>query len=196
MPGRLTAVLVAIVALLALACGDGDDDRAVEPTVTLEDLPSAATETAVPGAMSLTSTAFADNGPMPVQYTCDGDNISPPLAIDGAPEGTAALALMVIDIDVPGRDGFVHWAVANISPAADEVPEGTVPIGGVEGPTSRGQPGYFGPCPPSGTHRYVFTLYALDAPLAIDGETGAFVDPASTPDSVLASATLTGTYAR
>jgi Raf kinase inhibitor-like YbhB/YbcL family protein len=195
MPRRALLFLFALsLPVLALACGDSDDG-AREPTATSENAPAATETPSADGAMSLTSPAFADNGPMPVQYTCDGDNTSPPLAIDGVPDGAASLALTVIDIDGPGG-ALVHWTVANIDTSVTDVAEGRVPASGVEGPTSRGEPGYFGPCPPSGTHRYVFTLYALDAPLAIDSETGSFVDPASAPDSVLATAQLTGTYER
>lgn len=136
------------------------------PTATQKNVPAATATPVAGGAMSLTSSAFADNEPMPVQYTCDGDNISPPLTIDGIPEGAASLALTVIDIDGPGG-AFVHWTVWNIDPATTAVPENTVPQGGGEGATSRDEPGYFGPCPPSGTHRYVFTLYVLDAPLQL-----------------------------
>lgn len=195
MPRRSLLVLLALgLALLAFACSDdGDDDT--EPTATQENVP-AATETPAAGAMSLTSSAFADNEPMPVQYTCDGDNISPPLAIAGVPQDTVSLALAVIDIDGPGG-AFVHWVVWSIGPSTTAVSEDTVPQGGIEGPTSRGEPGYFGPCPPSGTHRYIFTLYALNTAPHLDIQP---IPGASEIEvlegSVLATAELTGTYTR
>jgi Raf kinase inhibitor-like YbhB/YbcL family protein len=193
----LALLPVIAVALLAYACSDSDNDGrdAPEPTATQENAP-ADTQTPAAGAMSLTSSAFADNEPMPVQYTCDGDNISPPLSIGGVPDGTVSLALTVIDIDGPGG-AFVHWTVWNIDPATTAVSENTVPQGGGEGTTSRGQPGYFGPCPPSGSHRYVFTLYALDDNIVVIGDEPDTDNIESFLEGhVLATAQLTGTYAR
>lgn len=185
--------LVALLALVTLACGESEETpepaAPTEPGVT-------ATEPAGAGELSLTSSAFGDNESIPVRYTCDGDNISPPLTISGVPEGAAALALLVDDPDAPGGS-FVHWTVANIDPTVTEVPEGAVPQGGVEGTHGAGGTGYTGPCPPSGEHRYVFTLYALDAPLAL--EAGAFDKEAllaAIEGHVIAETTLTGLYER
>lgn len=195
MPRPLFAALTVLLAVATLAVGAcGDGDGSVDPTATAGNM--AATETPVTGAMSLTSTAFADNGSMPVPYTCDGASISPPLTIGGVPEGAVSLSLTVIDIDGPGG-AFVHWTVWNIAPAAGDVAEGTVPLGGIEGLTGRGEPGYTGPCPPSGTHRYVFTLSALDTALDLDpSATDADALASAIEGHVLATARLTGTYAR
>jgi hypothetical protein len=189
--------MAAVVAFAAC----GDDDNGYGPDATSTIAPSAtdaSSATNAPGTSSLrlTSSAFNDGDAMPVEYTCDGNDTSPPFAIAGVPDGAAALALTMIDIDVPGG-GFVHWTVWNIDPATTEVAQGTVPGAGVEGQTSRGSPGYFGPCPPTGTHQYVFTLYALDAALVLDPATDGRAEIESAVEGhVLATAELTGTYER
>jgi Raf kinase inhibitor-like YbhB/YbcL family protein len=144
---------------------------------------------------SITSTAFSDGGPIPVESTCRGQDVSPELAWLGVPEGTGALVLFVDDPD--GRD-WVHWSVldlpgadgglaAGIAPRADPPQQGTNDFGRV---------GYGGPCPPSGTHHYRFTLYALAAPLGLPGHPdGRAVRAALGRASVLATARLTGTFA-
>lgn len=111
--------------------------------------------------MKLTSSAFSHNQSIPQNYTCDGENVNPPLSISGVPENTKSLALIMDDPDAPAGT-WVHWAVWNIDPKTTEIAENSVPTGVVEGKTSFGKPGYGGPCPPSGTHRYFFKLYALD----------------------------------
>lgn len=116
--------------------------------------------------MKLASAAFSENQMIPQKYTCDGENVSPPLSISEAPPNTQSLVLIMDDPDAPGRT-FVHWTMWNIDPNATEVPEGSVPKGAVEGLTDFGTKGYDGPCPPSGTHRYIFKLYALGTPLSI-----------------------------
>lgn len=116
--------------------------------------------------MKLTSSAFSHNQPIPEKYTCDGDNVSPPLTISEAPQNTQSLALIMDDPDAPGRT-FVHWTMWNIDPATTEIPEGAVPQGAMQGFTDFGSRRYGGPCPPSGTHRYIFKLYALDSRLSL-----------------------------
>lgn len=116
--------------------------------------------------LSITSPAFSQNGMIPKRYTCDGDDVSPPLVIGNIPEGTKSLALIVDDPDAPAGI-WVHWVVWNIDAGTREIPENTVPPGALQGTTDFGKQKYGGPCPPSGTHRYFFKLYALNAPLAI-----------------------------
>jgi Raf kinase inhibitor-like YbhB/YbcL family protein len=147
----------------------------------------------------LTSPAFADGEPIPVEYTCDGEELSPPLAWSGAPEETAAYALIEED---PDANGFVHWVVVNIPPDWTEIEEGASwPIGGdpIEGANGSGEVGYAGSCPPNGTHTYVFTLYALTEPAPVDVEPSQLT-AASVRElisGILAGqAVLTGTYAR
>ena len=116
--------------------------------------------------MRLTSDLFQDNTPIPDTYTCKGQNKSPSLRIDGAPTGTVSLALILHDPDAPNGD-FLHWTVWNIDPTTSVFEEGTLPPGARQGTNGFGSIGYGGPCPPSGTHRYVFDLYALDALLDV-----------------------------
>lgn len=113
--------------------------------------------------MKIESSAFKHNEKIPAKYTCDGENISPPLAISEVPGNAKSLVLIVHDPDAPAGT-WVHWNVWNIPPQTKEVREGGVPQG-IEGATSFNKPGYGGPCPPSGTHRYFFKLYALDTML-------------------------------
>lgn len=114
--------------------------------------------------LTITSSAFQNEQMIPEKYTCDGENIPPPLQIEGVPVETKSLVLIVDDPDAPVGT-WVHWLVWNINPATKEIPENSVPAGSVEGTTSFGNPGYGGPCPPSGTHRYFFKCYALDRTL-------------------------------
>ena len=192
--------LIAVIALSsAAACGDDGDDAGPAATAgapTATSSPAAEGTPSASGGFALTSASFGDNETMPVQHTCDGANTSPPLAISGAPDGAASLALTTIDIDGPGG-AFVHWTVWNIDPATTDVAQDAVPPGGVEGLTGRGTAGYFGPCPPSGTHRYVFTLHALDMTLELDPVMSGNAElQAAIEGHVLASAVLTGLYTR
>lgn len=114
--------------------------------------------------MKLTSSAFDDKGDIPAKYTCTGDDVSPPLEISDIPEGTACLVLIMDDPDAP-MGTWVHWVVFNIKPASS-IAEDSVP--GKQCMNSFGKTDYGGPCPPSGTHRYFFKLYALDTTLDID----------------------------
>lgn len=135
----------------------------VPSTVPAKEGPSAS-------ELSITSPAFANEAEIPAVFTCDGETVSPPLSISGVPEGTRSLALIVDDSDAP--DGtFTHWIVMDIPPDTREIAKGSVPQGAVEGMTSFGRPGYSGPCPPSGFHRYFFTLYALDRKLGFNNQT-------------------------
>jgi len=144
--------------------------------------------------LSLTSSAFDDGEPIPAKYSCKGEDVSPPLAWTGIPSDARALVLFVDDPD--GRD-WVHWSVLDL-PATD----GTSPEGVDPGATSPQQGtndfrkvGYGGPCPPSGTHHYRFTLYALARPLALPGHPdGTAVRRALDGADVVARTRLTGTF--
>ncbi|HEY0544021.1 MAG TPA: YbhB/YbcL family Raf kinase inhibitor-like protein [Pyrinomonadaceae bacterium] len=136
--------------------------------------PTAATSStpASKGAMKLTSSAFADGEMIPAKYTCDGENVSPPLKWEGVPEKARTVALFMEDADAPGGR-FAHWVLYNLSASAKELPENIPPEKQPAGVARQGtndfkQIGYGGPCPPSGTHRYFFKLYALDTELALD----------------------------
>jgi Raf kinase inhibitor-like YbhB/YbcL family protein len=109
------------------------------------------------------SSAFDSNGTIPRKYTCDGKNINPPLEFEGIPEEAESLALVLDDPDAPMKT-FTHWIVWNIEPVA-KIEEDSIP--GVEGMNDFRKIGYGGPCPPSGTHRYFFRVYALDKHLEL-----------------------------
>jgi len=133
------------------------------------------------GSLLLSSTAFASQAPIPAKYTCQGDEINPPLTIQGVPVGTKSLVLVVDDPDAPAGV-WDHWVVWNIPPDTTEIAEGSVPAGGVQGNNSSGTSRYQGPCPPYGTHRYRFSVYAISDILALA--------PGATKDTVLS--TLSG----
>jgi hypothetical protein len=116
--------------------------------------------------IEITSIAFEDGGTIPQQYTCDGPDISPPLRWDAVPEGTQSIALIADDPDAPSGT-FVHWVLynlpADVRELSEDLPnEQTLTNGATQGINDFGKIGYGGPCPPSGTHRYFFKLYALD----------------------------------
>ena len=147
-------------------------------------------------SFGLISTAFEDGGAIPRKFTCDGENVSPDLNWRGAPGETAAFALTVVD---PDAGGFVHWLAYNITGSASGgLPEGisASPDAPPQGRNGMGKVGYGGPCPPSGTHHYHFTLFALDEALQLT-EVPTFKDLESAMQGhVLAQTTLVGTYSR
>jgi len=146
-------------------------------------------------ALEIASPAFSTNGPIPSRYTCDGDDVSPPLLIRNLPPGTQSLALIVDDPDAPRRT-WVHWLVWNIGPETKELAENRLPLHAVQGVNDFRRHTYGGPCPPSGTHRYYFKLYALDTKLTLGtGATKAALEAAML-GHVLAKAELVGRYAR
>jgi len=124
-------------------------------------------QTRVPHSMKLTSPAFEHNQSIPAKYTCDGEDINPPLHISEIPAGAKSLVLIVDDPDAP-RGTWDHWIVFNIDPTTTLIAENSVPEGAVEGKNDFGGISYGGPCPPSGTHHYHFKLYALDKALELD----------------------------
>lgn len=182
---RFPWLLAFAAALLFVACG-GDDD-------------GDGAATGAPDTMEVTSTAFQAGGAIPEEYSCDGENHSPPLAWTGRPEGTVS---QVIIMDDPDAGGYVHWVLFDLEPGlsglervgqTEMLPGG----GGTQGKNSTGDFGYAGPCPPRGeTHTYVFRVYALDTTL--DYESGASLDQveAGMEGHVLAFGELTGTFGR
>ncbi len=120
--------------------------------------------------LTVTSSAFMHEGAIPAVYSCDGDDISPPISWMGAPDGTESFTLICDDPDAVGT--WVHWVVYNIPGDAtgllEDLPDGeTLANGGMQGENSWGDPGYGGPCPPRGSHHYIFTVYALDTRLPL-----------------------------
>lgn len=145
--------------------------------------------------MRLTSSAFENNSLIPAKYTCDGENISPPLSISGAPSEAKDLVLIVDDPDAP-KSTWVHWTVWNIDPATDEIKEGSIPKDAREGLTSFDEVGYGGPCPPSGTHRYRFKLFALNEPIRFTTPVKLYELEAMMDGKIIDKAELIGLYGR
>ena len=143
--------------------------------------------------MELTSSAFRHETRIPSKYTCDGDNVSPPLVVSEVPAGTETLALVVDDPDAPSGT-WDHWIAYDI-PVTDEISEGVTALG-TGGRNSWGRSGYGGPCPPSGTHRYFFTVYALDAELGLEPGAKKQALLEAMEGHVIAEATLLGRYGR
>jgi len=150
--------------------------------------------------MKVTSTAFKEEGTIPKSYTCDGPNISPPISWDSVPEGTKGLALISDDPDAP-MGTWVHWVIFNIPPDNRELPENVpsqkvLPGGAKQGINDFRTIGYSGPCPPGGTHRYYFKLYALDTQIEL--EAGATKEELlkAMEGHILAEGQLMGKYSR
>lgn len=146
-------------------------------------------------SMQLRSPDFENKEMIPTRYTCEGENISPELDIQGVPEAAKSLALLVDDPDAPSGT-WTHWLVWNFEPHTVRIPAGHVPAGGVEGTTSFGKSGYGGPCPPSGIHRYFFKLFALDVELDLSTESRVEEFIKAIDGHVLAQAELIGLYSR
>ncbi|OGD63872.1 hypothetical protein A2160_01405 [Candidatus Beckwithbacteria bacterium RBG_13_42_9] len=143
--------------------------------------------------MKVTSPVFTQEEQMPEDYTCDGENVNPPLNIVNLPAGTQSLAIIVDDPDSPAGN-FTHWLVWNINPQTKEIMEDSVPENAVVGTNDFKKMEYDGPCPPSGTHRYVFKVLALGTKLELgEGATREELDEAM-DEHVLDSAELIGLY--
>jgi Raf kinase inhibitor-like YbhB/YbcL family protein len=178
--GPMQRVGLALILAVGLAgCGNADTGQlTVQPA---------------PDSMEMHSPAFANGGAIPVAYTCDGADLSPPLTWSGAPDGVEAFALVVED---PDANGFIHWVLTDIPGDLRELPEGQGDVIGAPGLTSFGTAGWGGPCPPSGEHRYAFTLYALSAPLSLGPTPSAAAVRTAAEAVLLGRAQLTGVYAR
>ena len=136
------------------------------------------------------SVAFSHGGHIPPKYTCEGENVNPPLEIGGLPENTKSLALLVEDPDARKED-FAHWVVWNIPPN-EAIAENSRP--GISGRNSFGNTGYGGPCPPSGSHRYFFKVFALDTDLDIQAGSDKETLEEAMKNHVLASGELMAHY--
>jgi len=152
----------------------------------------------------MTSTAFAEGGPIPKAYTCDGSDVSPPLAWTGVPKEAKSLVLVVDDPDAPDPKApkmtWVHWVLYDLPPSIGGLPQGVLsrdlPQGTREGRNDWKRTGYGGPCPPVGRHRYFHKLYALDAMLPdLEAPTKGKLE-AAMQGHILATAELVGTYQR
>ncbi len=144
--------------------------------------------------MKITSSAFQQGGNIPSKFSCDGANTNPPLQISDAPREVKSLVLIVDDPDAPSGL-FTHWAIWNISPQTSTIAEGSTPKG-VQATNDFGRSGYGGPCPPSGTHRYYFKIFALDRELDLPfGAKRSQLD-AAMKGRVIAQGELMGRYSR
>jgi len=151
-------------------------------------------------AFELTSSVFAQGEPIPVKYTCDGEDVSPPLEWGDPPQGTESFALVNDDPDAPVGT-WDHWILYNLPPEARSLPEAVpsdaeLPDGSQHGQNSWRRLGYGGPCPPSGTHRYFFKLYALDTSLDLASNANKKQLLQAMEGHVLAQAELMGVYSR
>jgi hypothetical protein len=177
---RLAVVPLAVLSLVSACAGAGAVGSPTEVIATFK----------------LSSAAFIEGGAIPREHTCDGRDTSPPLAWSDAPPSAASLALLMDD---PDAGGFVHWVAFNLAPATSgslaagfSASPGAPP----QGRNGFGRTGYGGPCPPSGAHRYVFRMLALDARLSLTGTPSAADVLGAARGHVLAEARLSGTYRR
>lgn len=169
-PKLLGRLAVGLVILASAGCGAGSQ---------------------APLSIRMASTAFSSGGAIPATYTCQAENYPPALSWSNLPAGTKSLTLLVTDRDAKN---FAHWVVYNIPPSTTGSAEEGSPEGGSEGNNSAGKPGYTGPCPPTGNHHYLFTLYALKDTLALpQGATAAEVEQAM-KGKILARGQIIGTY--
>jgi Raf kinase inhibitor-like YbhB/YbcL family protein len=187
---------VAIALLVAGCASDGRTLRPPPPGASAPAVPS----TTAPGQpviapMALTSSEFEPGGSMPLDFTCDGAGVSPPLAWGSIPEGTRELAITVTDTDA---NSFVHWVLAGLDPSVQAVAVGVVPEGAIQTRNGAGAVGWTGPCPPkkSGPHQYVFTLYALTAASGVSPDLSSADAIAAISSIPGRTATLVGTYER
>ena len=184
LPGVLGTALV--VAFVVAACAQGDGGPAPEEEVSEP-------------TMKITSTAFVEGESIPVKYTCDGEDVSPPLRISGIPEGTRSLALIADDPDAP-RGTWVHWVVHGIPPETTDLPEdyaAGLPGGAGHGSNDFRDRGYGGPCPPGGSaHRYFFKVYALDKKVGLKPAAAKADLLREMEGGILGRGQLMGTYQR
>lgn len=173
-------LIVVSLVLLLLVLGVSGKHASLRSTISL--------------SMKLVSPAFANNGTIPSAYTCDGQNINPPLSFEDVPIDTKSLVLIVDDPDAP-MGTWVHWVVFNIPPIVHQIQENSSPQG-VESVTSFGKPGYGGPCPPTGVHHYHFKLYALDSMLSLDQSAKKFDVEQAMQRHIVAHTELVGLYSR
>lgn len=186
--------LVAVGGLVALlaGCGQRQASSTDRSSNLFSNIPSS--------SMTISSPAFANNELIPVIYTCDGQNINPPLQFVDVPTGTKSLTLIMNDPDVPKNlrpDGnYDHWLLWNIPANVTTIDAGATPAGAVVGNNTAGQSKYAGPCPPDREHRYFFRVYALDTTLDLPPSANKVELLNALDGHVLASAEMVGRYAR
>jgi Raf kinase inhibitor-like YbhB/YbcL family protein len=153
------------------------------------------TEAADMSTLTITSPAFKHNQLIPTKHTCDGADVNPPLVIENVPPEAKSLALIMDDPDAPAGT-WVHWLIWNIDPRTREIRENSVPSGAMQGVNDFRKRDYGGPCPPSGTHRYFFKLYALHATLTLGQNTTKAALERAMKGHIVAQGELIGLYKR
>lgn len=191
---RIMLFMIMAIVILTAGCTTDNNGESQEDSGDLvygSDEDAQANYSGVDDIM-ISSSAFEDEGKIPSKYTCDGQNLNPPLEFGNVPNGTQSLALIVTDPDSPSGN-FVHWVVWNVAPGSG-IDEGSVP--GVVGRNSYGKATYNGPCPSSGTHDYIFRVFALDTKLEL--ESGSKVDELeeAMQGHVISEGQMTGKYGR
>jgi len=190
---RIASATAGLALVVALAgCGSNTDSRKTAPlapqvTTVGRTMPAAPST----DPLTITSPAFADGAPIPVQYSCKGANIAPPLTWS-APLGAA----LVVDDPDAVRGPYIHWIVIGIAPGSGSTGDGQTPNGGSSLPNTSGQSGYTGPCPPAGTgtHHYRFTLYELPATYQLPGGLAGAQAAQTIAQAATRQAVLTGTF--
>jgi len=177
---RRYAIVIAGLALALLTGGCGGNGGEVESSA--------------PANITVTSSAFAEGESIPQEYSCRGRNVSPPLSWSGIPASAQALALVVDDPDAP-RGTFTHWVAVDFAPTVTSLGQGEIPSGAVQANNSAGNPGYTGPCPPSGTHHYRFTVYALSERTGLTDGADLAEAQRTIAEHAIVQGTLTGTFA-
>lgn len=194
---KLFPVIPCLMCLVIIAAGC---ESGPSPTATLVPPAAAQEQETAATPFELTSAAFAPGEAVPVRYTCDGDDISPPLEWQDPPENTKSFALIADDPDAPAGT-WVHWVLFNLPAETRSLPE-AVPAdteladGGQHGKNSWKRLGYGGPCPPGGTHRYFFKLYALDTVLDLDAGASKEQLLQAMEGHILVQTEVMGTYTR
>ncbi len=181
MPRLALLAVLLVAAVTAGACSDGRQARSGQ---------------AAPTGMRITSPEIEDGGRIPERYSCEGENVPPPLRWEGTPSGTAQLAVVVEDPDAPGGS-FVHWIVVGVDPATTALEPDGLPPGATVLEGSSENPTYIGPCPPNGdrAHRYFFDVYALPEPTTVSGSSPVEAVRAIRREAA-AGGRLTGTFQR
>jgi Raf kinase inhibitor-like YbhB/YbcL family protein len=195
------AALGFVVIALPFASACHDQGAAASTPAAASSVSSASGNGSAPQVkLALSSSAFAADGAIPRKYSCEGQNVSPPLAWSGAPPNTKSFALIVQDPDAPDPAAptkvVTHWVVYDLPPATTTIAEGGADLASSahQAKNEKGDPGYMGPCPPKGNHRYFFKLYALDSVLpALDGSKEKDIEQAI-QGHVLGTGELVGTY--
>lgn len=191
-----TGRFAAVALLAAVACSKTTTEEATKPAAQSP----AASPSAEQGSLDLTSTAFTEGGTVPSRYTCQGEDLSPPLAWRDPPAGTKSFALIVDDPDAPDpkapKQTYVHWVLYDLPADTRSLPEGmkAPPQGARAGKNDFGKTTYGGPCPPVGRHRYFFKVYALDTVLQDIGQPTAAELTKAMGGHILARGQLMGTY--